>query len=415
MSNLSQFFSGGGIPVGASIIILDAPARVVDGSAEFLRTGMIKSYDSSYAAAIAVAPQLRVFGNNASTYGATTGSSACRYAYIGGKYVAMQENSSKQGSSLNNISAYISPSFWNTASKKLAVGNGYLVCPQGANMPHKYTADGMTATIVGGTFSSAPASPSMCYCAGLGWLGLASLAGTANEMSYIANVVPTGSWTLTACAALTMTSCNAMAFGNGVIVAVGNSSLATTGKIATNTALPGVWVDRTASSGIVFSASERIVDVVFDGAKFIAVTDVLRIITSSNGVDWKDCGVALDNCIYNPITGATGASFAGNDFPNLCTDGAGTTVLTQGVKAVSRPVFAISVDHGATWAPAQVNISKAPLAAYQHTMSYVNGRWIFNGSADPQSLVDLGPSLNVEPDYIGQQAQLIAGQYVRIK
>jgi len=410
MSALSQF-TGGGIPIGASLLALDAPINFTSGAAEYLRTGSIKAYDASYATAISAAPQLRVFGNDAKTYGIATAAYTCRYFYVAGNYICPGLNySSGYYGALNALTGGAVNAGY---SGTVASNASHLVYSTAANLALNYTTTGAVVTAVGGVFTSYPVPSAMLF-ANNSWLALSTLGAIAGEQAYINNAVPTGTWTVGASTNIGMTACKGLAYGAGVFVVVGTSASATAGKIATTATVGSAWTDRTSAAGIIFTASESIVDVVFSGSNFVATSSANRILTSPDGINWTARGEVFDDASVHPLSGvgswAGGGVVSGSE---LTTDGAGVVVAQPAFNFQIRPIFAISTDHGVTWSVAQIYIGKAP-ANGTRTISYANGRWIANYAGSCQSCVDIGTSLTV-PDFVGNQYQLGAGQFVRIK
>lgn len=425
--NISQLFGSGSIPVGGLVLMLDAPNPVVQQGAEYLRTGTIKAYDSSYAAAIASAPQLRVFGSDAKTYGVATGAERRTVHYIGTNYISMiygGSASQQYGATLNNMSAAVVIGVPTNLKRVATIGSSYLVAPSNSsNTAPNYTSNGSTFAAVGGSFGAFPVASAIASDNVSKWITLSSLTATAGEQGYIAAANPSGSWTVSASTNLGMTSVQAVAMASsGVVVAAGTSASATTGKLASCPALGGTWVDRTAATGLAFAVSGNVEDVVWDGTNFVALAyksanNPLAIITSPDGVTWTNQGLPFDISSLYPLSGASSWAYSldtANAIASLCTDGVGTVVLTMAASATVRPVFFVSTDHGVTWAAAQIYIGKATLAATTRTMSLANGRWVYNHSGNYQAIVDIGSSL-VTPDFIGQQLSLAAGQFVRIK
>lgn len=419
MSVFSQFGIYGYAPIGASVLSLDAPINYTSGAAEYLRTGNIKTYNAAYGPAIAVAPQLSVFGTSATTYGTATSSVWQTYYYVGSKYVEVGTAAWNQGGSLNSLGTGVT-GYDATVATKCATNGTYLVIPlstASSSYKHKYTTDGITATSVTSTRGAANACSAIAY-GNSSWISLSSLSATANEQEYIANANPSGSWTLGASTNLSMSSTKGIAYGAGVFVAVGTSASATAGKIATTATVGSAWTDRTSGSGITFGASDSISDIIFDGTAFVAITSTGNIITSTTGTgSWTLVGQPMDLSTTHPLSGAASWAGGGNTAHtnSLSTDGAGTVVYQPSCSSATiRPVFSISTDHGATWKSAQTYIGKTGAGTGPRTMSYANGRWISNIACATQSLVDIGTSFST-PNYVGMQANYGAGQYVRIK
>ena len=416
MSSFSQFGAGGsGLPIGAMISALDMPVNFSSGGAEYLRAGALKAYDSSYAAAIAAAPQLRVFGNATKTKASTVGTTGyTSYSYVGTNYVAISGNGvyySSDLSSWTNVST-VTP---NQSLRRAASSGSYIVVPASAsNTAPQYSSNGSTFSAVGGTWTTCPAKSAIAFGNNI-WVALSSLNGTNGEQAYIAAANPSGAWTVAASTNLGITTVAAVAYGASVFVAVGDSGSGA-GKIATCSTPAGGWTDRTTSSGITFQQGEVMNDVVFDGTAFVASTSAGRILASTDGVSWTDCS-CFDLSEYSQV----GTLIGSPRKVVLASDGVGTVVAMSGGydgnSAKARSLIAISTDHGVTWSQAQVFAGKAPLITstrITRSISFANSRWLANQSGAYQSVVDLGTSF-ATPDYIGVQNQAFAGQYVRIK
>jgi hypothetical protein len=314
-------------------------------------------------------------------------------------------------------------------NKRVATNGTYIVVPSNqVNVALSLFTAGNSNLQAGGTFTTCSIKTAICF-GNNSWLALSTIAGSLGEQAYINNANPTGAWTVGAATNLGMNSVTAISYGAGVFVAVSaDATSATTRKIATCASVGGAWTDRTAASGITFAASETILDVVFDGTEHVAVTSLGRIISSATPTGtWTLRAVPFDCSIYAPwnvpMTGAAAVNGISADVLELNTDGAGTIVAyaSTGLKSgvlYHRPTFAISTDHGATWAVCQIYVGKAApyvgSATACRTLSYANGRWIANVAGNYQALVDIGPSL-ATPDYIGQQNAQGQANFVRIK
>lgn len=402
MSNLSQFFGGGGVPVGSLVSAPFAQINFTDGAAEYLRTGSIKTYSATYDTVLAAQPQLGVYGSDTAQKGTTTGTSFNFYGYVGTNYFTTGSLNYSTDLTTWNATTYTNSY---TSQVRPAVGNGYgVVVAAGANSAHQYTNNGSTFSSVGGTFTTCPVKTAICYAPSVGWLALSSLAGTAGEQNYIANINPTGSWTVGAGTSVSMTAVKAVAYGNGVFVAVGTSG-GVNGKIATCSTLGGTWTDRTSGASFITLAGHDGVDVVFTGTHFVAsFPNGSFLARSSDGITW---------------TRVTFPSVVSQGPYYLATDGAGKVV---GCSAnTSKPVFYYSADHGATWVVRQMYVGKVAGQANYCTPSYANGKWIINHAGSYQSPQDLG-SMSA-PDFVGIQTSFAAGgaagtdvqQHVRIK
>ena len=417
---------GGGVPVGGSALILDAPINFTQSGAEWIRTGSIKAYDSSYANAVAAAPQIRVFGNDAGSIGSSgaTGSSY-KFFYTGTNYSAwLAGGSTYYGSTLAICAAGTNPTGGFSTSASIIRGahtGSYSVFPSGtANTALNYTTDGTTWTAVGGTFTTSPVKTAIVF-GNNSWLALSTLSATAGEQNYIANAVPTGSWTIGASTNLGMTVVKALAYGlvagtTATFLAVGTSSSATSGKLATTGAVGSAWTDRT--SGITaFAATDSVLDAVWDGTKFIVLATGTKVYTSSDGITWTAGGaIPFDATTPSPYGGA---AFASTTPQELVTDGSGTVVAFSNTSGSIRHVFFISTDHGASWNPAQYYIGKLIPSGVtsSRTFSYANSHWLENHTgpaATGAGVLDLGTSLTT-PNYVGSQYNAVAGNYVRIK
>lgn len=399
MSNLSQFFGGGGVPVGSLVSAPFAKINFTDGAAEYLRTGSIKTYSATYDTALAAQPQLGVYGNDTAQKGTTTGTAFNFYGYVGTNYFTTGNNNYSADLSMWNAATYTN-SF--SSQVRPAVGNGYgVVVATGVNLAHQYTTNGSTFSSVGGTFTTCPVKTAICYAPSVGWLALSSLAGTAGEQSYIANINPTGSWTVGAGTNVSMTAVKAVAYGNGVFVAVG-TSVGAYGKIATCSTLGGTWTDRTSGASFITLAGYDGVDVVFTGTHFVAIFNPGIVARSTDGITWTRVTI--------PQVGPQYANY-------LATDGAGKVVACPAASGTSTnlPVFYYSMDHGATWVVRQMYVGKVAGQAGYCTPSYANGKWIINHGGAYQSPQDLG-SMSA-PDFVGIQTSfgIEVQQHVRIK
>ena len=419
MSNLSQFFGGGSVPIGGLVVMPNALPHVTIDGKEYLRAGLLKAYDASYAAAVAAAPQLRVFHEAATSLASQSASYTMRYHRIGTNYVATI------GSAAPNYSSNLTS--WSAATgmggapgdlKRYAVsGTSYLVVPHGtANYAHYYTANGSSYSAVGGTFTTHPVSKAVCY-GNSWWVALNDLAGTAGGRSTINNANPSGTWTIAAAPSLSGTAAgvNAIAFGGSGnwFVACGASASLTAGKLATCTDPSGTWTDRTNTCGINADAyGLAINDVVFDGNKFVAYV-------ARNGT--AELWHAADPTGSWTYAGPMPYSSAGKDFlatttsngnPELVTDGAGKLWVYMPTSVETKTIYESS-DSGLTWTVFQGTTLGATSPTYK-TLSYANGKLIanFSGSAVGQS--DLGALTT--PAYVGvQQPSAYKDYYVRIK
>lgn len=410
MSALEQFF-GDRTPVGGVLLRPDAKPSFILGAQEYLLSGRITPYTTSYAAVIAEAPQLRVFGNNTKTKNVGTSTNYnILYSYIGTKYLAL-------------FSGYIYYSAdlvtWTSAgvypASALASSGSYIVSTNDtSNIAPKYTTDGITWTAVGGNFGTFLPCKGIAYGNGI-WVALSSLNANAGEQGYIVNANPSGTWTAGASSNLGMARTLAIAYGNGVFVAVGESSSATAGKIATTASPAGGWTDRTAASGILFGASDSLGQVVFTGTHFIASPSIgAAVYRSADGITWTVVDTGAHTAGYSPFYATTFAGAA--KVCTLATNGAGTVVAAMGSSGgIPRSLYLISTDHGLTWSAFQTYAGKAELGAGDYRyVSYANNKWLTNHSGLYTSLIDHGASF-VEPDYVGYQYALAMGAYVRIK
>lgn len=386
--NLSELYGvtatgGGTVPVGGLLPSPMNPINYTFEGAEYLLTGNIKTYSADYAATIALVPYLRVFGNDAKHTGSTTGTNRYFLEYFSGTYMAFGAGANVYYSSTLN-GTYTSLALQCSISiKRVAKSGSYLVFPHGTtNTAHRYTSNGTSVTAVAGTFTTHPVARAVVFGNDI-WMAASSLNGTAGEFSYCKNANPSNTWTITT-ASMIMTSVNGMAYGNGIFVAVGASATTSAGKILTTTDPALGWTNRTADSGITFTANEALSDVVFDGTQFVAVGSYRRILTSTDGINWVDRGKTVD----------FSDSFA------LATDGAGTIVAY--VPNATTENFHISTDHGVTWTTAQPYYGKFAVSIY-NTMMFVNGSWLENHFGTYNNYLNLGASLAVDPDYIGEQ------------
>lgn len=383
---------GSACPIGGLVLIPGAPVNFNDGSAEYLLTGTLKPYSTDYASALLNASQLGVYGSNAKQYGGVTGNNFQFYAHIGGKYVAMYSNGYYSTDLVSWTMCTVGSG--SLATIRPAVGNGYVVqANASAGYVHQRTTDGVTWANVGGNFASSPAfSPSsgaICFAPGVGWMALASLSGTAGELSYIANVVPTGTWTLSAGTNLGMSAVNGLAYGNGVFVAVGGAS-GLINKVATCSTMGGVWTDRSANSTLQLTTNTAGTDVVFSGQNFVATFAQIGLARSSDGITWTKIDIP------KLLTGVYPAK--------MCTDGNGTVLATVQALVGSDTYGSfmwISTDHGVTWKSGQFYTGKIPGQANYVSPSFANGQFIINHAGSHQSPQLLGDL--AAPDYVGLQ------------
>lgn len=418
MSELSQFIGGdGGIPIGGTAIIIDAPYNFTDLSgAEFLRAGTLKAASVDYAFLITQAPQLVVYGGP-STAGAASaaGTTPCVYGKIGSNYIESSgTGGQKYATTLGSWTACTGTFSAADVVRPAISGTTYLVLPaSAAATAPKYTSDGVTFTAVGGAFGSLVAQKACCY-GNSWWVTLADLAGTSGGMARINNANPSGSWTVSAAPSLsgTASGIKAIAFGGSGnwFVAVGQSASATAGKIATCT-VPTSWTDRTVASGIPFAAADTVVDVIFDGAEFVLLTTSGKTYNAADPTGtWTAGGPTMDLHATNFV----GTTSMGMQVVHLATDGAGVVMLICGASsaAAQRRTLGVSFDHGATWGYSQVYAPVTTNTAGNMNISYAGDKWIANLLAAPDGWVNL---VTLAPDYIGLQNQVCAGQYVRIK
>lgn len=423
MSNLNQFFGGGGTPIGGLVLMPDAAANPTLDGKEYLRTGSIKTYASDYAAAVAAAPQLRVFGIDATSLKNTAGSSKCTYNYIGTKYVVQVVGGGQYYSSDLITWTGCTGSFTSSSAHLRAANNGssYMVVPAAANTAHKYTSDGITFTAVGGggTFTTHPQSRALVY-GNSWWVALSDIANTAGGLSYINNANPSGTWTIATSPNLSGTSAgiNALAFGGSGnwFVAVGGSASATAGKIAYCTTPSGTWTNATVSSGITWPAAGTVVkDIVFDGTYFVLIDGYNNVWRASDPTGaWTSMGVLpLDTSTEN-YTGSYTSGFV-NSFVQFATNGAGTICASVGCSTFGkRYLMLISTDGATTWNPAQVYAkSTQSTTSTASTISFANSKWIANYAGSYNCNIDMGPLTTA--NYVGQQYQNAFGFYVRIK
>lgn len=424
MSSLSQFFGGGSVPIGGLVVMPDAHINPSIGGREYLRAGRIKTYAADYADVIVDAPQLRVFGIDATSLkAAAVDSRRTTYYRIGTNYVSVSANLnngiyySTDLVNWSNVAGTGTPSLH--CGKRFAVnGASYLVVPVAANTAHRYSANGSTFSAVGGTFTTHPISSAVAY-GNSWWVALHDLAGTAGGRSTINNANPSGTWTVAASPSLGGTSgaagVKAIAFGGASnwFVAAGGSASATAGKLATCTDPSATWTDRTSGSGITFGATSIITDLIFDGTYFVAVVDALYVwrTTDPTGV-WTYMGVLPIDTFATNYIGATNVGYA---FTQLSTDGAGKIVAACG-GAGGRYLALYSGDSGATWSPFQVYAKSAHSATTDYNaVSHANSKWIANYSGAIKANIDLGGDLAGTPNYVGIQKQAAQGFYVRIK
>lgn len=385
--------SGGGssVPLGS---LIDAPGNTVlfnNGNEQYLQTGNLIPYSVDYANLIDQAKFNAVFGSNTKQHGTTSGSQLCWYAYVGGKYVIP----SGAGSYSTDLDSWASCSYAQaTANIRPAVGNGYAVfAASAANVPIQYTTNGTALSSVGGSWGTSPAKTAICYAPSVGWLALSSLGGATGSQAHIANINPSGSWTISTATTIGMTTVNAVAYGNGVFVA-GGVSTGVNAKLATCASLGGVWTDRTAGASAITQTSHNIIDVVFTGSRFVAVLSTGSVIRSADGVTWET--------VAWPIIGT-------NTPTRLATDGTGYVVATpnaSGGVVSAYPVFWLSKDNGATWIAHQIYVGKIAGQSNYCTPSFANGKFIINHSGSYDSPQEMGTFAT--PDYVGIQNKLVA-------
>lgn len=426
---MSSILGGGGTLPGQAALMQNAPTSVSFNGQEFLRIGSVKTYAADHAASLAIAPQLRVFGTLANSYGTTnTGGDTCQYAYVGTNYVSANSNvgslfyaaslsalSSTPATSTGTGGAISSKTPLTGGNARIGQGNGYLVVPNGANVAMAYTTNGSTYNPVGGNFATFLDQNATCYCGALGWISLHSLAGWGpGSRGYIANTNPTGTWTVDSANNLGMTTCHSIASNGTVIVAVGGSGAATAGKIATATAVSGTFTDRTSASGITFTVAEAVFKVVWTGARFVALTTLNQIITSTDGINWVVTEFAFETSTVNPVGTGTQSVYGVGD---MASDGAGKVVFVDSATqpSASHPLIRVSTDHGLSFTTAQLFLGKHVQGGTPNcrTVSYANGKFILNLSGALSNFVDCNSIAT--PNYVGQQIQFAQGFSVRIK
>lgn len=426
MSTFSQFLGGGGTAIGAYVVMQDAQALVSQSGQEFLKVGNVKAYTSDYALAAQIAPQLRVFGTLASTYGDATASNVySKYFYLGTNYVRVGADTVvSYSATLSGLSTAPSTATGTTGAKTstsafgggkaVGFGNGYMVVRSSVNTAPAYSTNGSSFAAVGGSFAAFPTPNAISYCGALGWLSLQKLDGTSSARGYIANVVPTGTWTVDTPASISMTDVYGIASNGTNIVVVGVSASATAGKLATATAVNSAFTDRTAASGITFTAGEAVIQVEWVGTNYVAMTSMGRVIISPDGITWTIATVVLETNGLSPVGTSGVATFLAGD---MVTNGAGTVVIsvTHTIHTQQRPLIYVSTDSGVSWATGQIFIGKHTQGTTQtaKSISLANGRFIGNVSGLPANFVDCGTL--VTPDALGQQVQFAQGFSVRIK
>lgn len=412
MSNLTQFF-GGGVPLGSTVQLgTGAPNKTIEGK-EYLRHGTVKAYSATYSNLIASCPELRVFGAQSRTQNAGGGSNpGRRIVYFNGRYVVPAAASGTPRWNTGLSGAWTSGTGTvSTSGARLAVSGSYLVIGQAANTALSYSSDGMAWSAVGGTFTTLPAPTAVGFGNNI-WVSLSTLTATAGEQAYIAAANPSGSWTVGASTNVGMTSVKAIAYGAGVFVAVGTSASATAGKIATTASPASGWTDRTSASGITFSTSESVSDVLFTGTNFVMVsavsTNIYNLAYSADGITWTPVTMPVD---------MSGANFVGTaavqtNTWELVDNGAGKVVLYQTAASANNPYrqMAISTDHGVTWTPARPYFATPGTASFY--MSYANGKFLNNLGGDYNTTMDMQDMTT--PDYIGSQYVAATGYYTRI-
>jgi len=408
-------------PVGGSVLALNGPTIITEGTQEYLRTGNVKAYDSSYADAIAAAPQLRVFGTPANSYYSSsyTASYSPTIAYSASTYATgagMSGAAGYIGTSLSLLSTSSTASVINPGSGAFVYplySSTYIVIAKAVDTAPTYSTDGgaTSAGSVGGTFTICPVKTAGIF-ANNTWLMLSSLNATSGEQCYIASANPTGAWTVGASTNIGMTLVKSISYGGGVFVAVGvNASSATAGKIATTASAGSAWTDRTAGAGITFVTADSVYGSCFSGTNHVALygtsSTTTKAMISPDGINWtaKTLPIVCDTTV---------------------SDGAGTVIAYYGAGAPSATLstgvsFALSTDNGATWTIANVYKGTCPVVGVgAKRIWFVNNKWIVFHTGDPHNFVDLGASIST-PNYIGQQTTLPddvltgSGYYVRIK
>lgn len=415
MSTMSQFFSssgGGGTPVGGVVsIVPGSKILVTSGTQEYLLSGNVVTYNSSYASAMSEAPALRVFGNASMEIGTKTASSGTPYDiyYVGTNYVYIPPSGSGAPQYYTTFPTTSTSATWSIlpGNPRTVITNGtYLVYTASANQAPQVTSNGTSYTSVGGTFTTFTQKTAGAFGNNI-WVTLSSMNGTAGEQGYIVAANPGGSWTVGTATNISMTATRAIAYGNGVFVAVGQSSSATAGKIATCTSPASGWTDRTSASGISFAAGDNITFVVFSGTHFVAVwysssTGLVRTIRSTDGITWTE--VSNVSPIYQTLL-------------SVATNGAGKIVVTFVGSSTALPLpIILSEDNGATWGGGQLWLGNIPVATSPGTfgplMSYANSKFLENHSGTMTSIRDFG-SFSTTPDYVGYQSS--GTSYYRIK
>lgn len=396
----SALIGGGGVPVGATVQFAEGAANylTLDG-AEYLKQTALIPYSALYSAFLAGNPAKIVYGSaTAQKGGALTGAQtvSSRYHYVNGKYVLIEAMGGRSYST--DLTTWTACSGIGSLSanypRNSASSGSYIVNSLASStQPLIYTSDGITFNSVGGSFSPFPQASAIAFGNGV-WVSLSSLTGTAGEQAYIANVNPAGAWAVGASTNIGMTTANAIAYGNGVFVAVGVSASAGAGKIATSANPASGWVDRTAASGLSFSASYGAVDVVFDGSLFWLI-GTCGLAKSSNGINWT----VVTNC---PISTAGITTY----LLGLATDGAGRLVISTIPKATADLRLASTSDGGATWSAAQIYMGTPPVNQYNASLSYANGKFLEVHTGTGANPIDLG-SLTGNPDYIGAQVTYV--------
>ncbi len=439
MSNLMQFLGSSAVPVGAFLSYANgAPSNQLPPGAEYLRTGVAKVYDVSYADSMTQAPHLRIFGNDAKTQNPAYGAGSYYIDgiyYVGTNYVAYQVQS---GAVINQYSASLATLNWSTPTgignstaqstapgasnivTRLANNGTYLVVPHGTAATGPWVSSNGSSYAIGtGTFTGMT-TVSSALCFNNTWLHLSALDG-GTPIGYCLNANPATGWAVQASSNIGMPYVFASAHNGATIVHVGGGgSSATAGKIGTATSVNGAVTDRTATCGITFNSLDVVVDAVYTGTLYVVLIARVRtgsvvtgfeVATSPDGLNYTLRPSANSHDAQPGVSGAMAYTPISRQGAPLCTNGAGQVTCFATASNVDHARL-ISVDNGITWTPAQIYQGKA--GVYNPaTMSFANGKWISNHNFQLGCCIDHGASL-ATPDLMGVQ-KATAGQYVRVK
>jgi hypothetical protein len=363
---------------------------------ELLKTGYYKPYTTNYTNAITISPGLRVYPT--STVAAEYATTVAGVGMLGVNYIGI--SSTHQYYTPNILTTVPTQADTKTALANsitnVAFNNTAVVFGSAVNVAPYYSLTGTGAyTLVGGVWTTWPGG---VFATGNNiWCSLYDFTNNAHGSAYLAAANPSGAWTIGAgpgFAGATAGGVVQIAFSPtlNLFVAVGTASgTATSARIATS---PDghTWTDRTAASGLSFSAvgSQSAYWVIWTGNAFIAAfQDIVGICRSLDGINWTQI-----------VNGASVGLASGS--PNqIATDGNLNIVMV-----VSTTQFIQSSDGGLTWQPYTVQAAYSSISP----MYYVNGHWIINA-------IDITATLpfNISPTFIGVPTDAFAPpRWVRI-